>query len=390
MLPKRLIAGLGRARAVAFALLFSLAPSAMGNSGDALAERWRGAGVAAILPSYEWARAALVERSATGSTPWSQAMLHRLGRSEALELRFRGAAQSLSFASRGRDIGGFDRTPALHAAQRGPFAGGWFGSSMVLGLGGRGELEAEAILVYQRFAAGDLGRIASSGPLLAEPSVPGVDRGVTESVFGRGVRFEYRYALDGLSELALEAQSRVDMEPFKSFRGVYSDSGDFDIPAVLGVGLRSELAPGLELSARMQRVFFSEVRPFTSASLPVRLLALLGDASAPRFAWDDLDLYSAQLRWTPTLGDGLVLGVSSRQVPLPSAPILRDALAASAPSYHVSLGYERDLGALGVVSARVAYAPRQGFLALGPFQPRSEHATEQRQREFDLAWVVGF
>lgn len=373
---------------MALALLFSDVPFAMA-AGDALAERWRSAGVAAILPSYDWARQALAQRpegSRAGASPWSAAMLRRLGESTSLAWRFDAAASSFSrFATA---VGGVDGRAVLLSSQALPAGGGSIDSSVSIGLGAGERLDAGVILVYQRFAAWELGHLPPSGPIFGATAGRGVDRGVEERAHGYGVRLDYRRELGAGSELAVQTQSRVDMEPFKTFRGVYSDAGDFDLPALVGLGLRSRLGPGIELMARVQRVFFSEVRPFTSAALPVRLLALLGDASAPRFAWDDLDIYSAELRINPSDEDRIAVAVSSRQVPLPSAGILREALADEAPSYQLSLAYQRELGPWGVLSARAAYAPRQGFLALGPFQDQGDPA--RRQREFDLAWTVGF
>ncbi len=374
---------------MALALLFCDVPFAIA-AGDALAERWRSQGVAAIVPGYEWAREALAQRPETSRasvSPWSAAMLRRLGRNASLELRFEGTASSFARLQTAA-AGGGDHNPVLLRSQAPPVGGGWIDSSVSFGLGAGERLDAGAILVYQRFAAWELGHLPPSGPILGAAAGRGVDRGVEERAYGYGVRLDYRLELSAGSELAVQTQSRVDMEPFKTFRGVYSDAGDFDLPAFVGLGLRSRLGPGIELMARVQRVFFSQVRPFTSAALPVRLLALLGDASAPRFAWDDLDIYSAELRIQPSVQDHVALTVSSRQVPLPSAGILREALADEAPSYQVSLAYQRELGPWGVLSARAAYAPRQGFLALGPFHDRGDPA--RRQREFDLAWIVGF
>jgi hypothetical protein len=373
---------------VAFALLFSL-PAGTAAAADALADRWRSQGVAAILPSYVWAREARVSNASAsaaraGISPWSAALLRRVGGREATALGFQGAASRFTDSAASHS----DRGPALHLAQSLPFGAGWFDSALTFGLGEGARVEAGAILVYQRFATWEFGRLPPPGPMAGAGAERRVEGGLQERAYGYGVRLGYRLALDSSTELAVETQSRVDMEPFKTFRGVYSDVGDFDVPAVVGVAIRSQLLPKVALSARLQRVYFSGVRPFTSAALPVRLLALLGDASAPRFAWEDLDLLSAELSFVAGANDRLGLAVSSRQVPLPSARILREALADEAPSYQLSLAYERGLGEWGRLSARFAYAPRQGFLALGPFQDRSDPS--RRQREFDLAWTLGF
>ncbi|MDW8479240.1 MAG: hypothetical protein RML12_04585 [Xanthomonadales bacterium] len=389
---RRLIAGLVGAGAGALALFFATAQRAeaapTGGEG-ALAERWRAVALRVIVPRYEWAREAVLaghREAASARTPWGREIAARAAGRATMRLRLAAGEAGSRVAALGwPSPSGI--TLELRRAQTLPASFQWFDATLALSPGSGDRLELTTIVAHQRFAAHEFGL----GPAMhgaEDGRRGGVERGVAESAHGYGVRLAYRRGLADGRELGLHAQSRIDMEAFKNFRGVYSDAGDFDLPAAVGVTLRSELLPGVALSLRAERVFFSGVRPFTSAALPVRLLALLGDASAPRFAWQDLNLVAAELRLAAADGGQWRLAVSSRQIPLPSAPVLREALAAEAPSYHLRLGYERDLGPWGRFAALFGYAPRQGFPALGPFQNRVDPA--RRQRELDLVWSLGF
>src|SRR5690606_12739286 len=109
-----------------------------------------------------------------------------------------------------------------------------------------------------------------------------------ETSSGGGVRLAYSEPLNPLFSFSMALQSRLDMEPFKSYRGVYSDPGDFDIPARAELGLGVALSEDLQVTLGAERIFYSDIDAFTSAALPTRFLSLLGDGSSPAFAWRDL------------------------------------------------------------------------------------------------------
>ncbi len=180
----RSIAGLSGAGAAALALLLSSAPLPANASGDALADRWRDQGVAAILPDYPWAREAARSASASArnpaASPWSVAMLRRLGVRESVEVRFQGGSSRFADAPSSRADGALP----MPTAQALPFASGWFDSSLAFGLREGERVEASAIVVYQRFAAWDLGWLPPQGAIFGTEVEPRFDRGLEERVYG--------------------------------------------------------------------------------------------------------------------------------------------------------------------------------------------------------------
>jgi hypothetical protein len=95
--------------------------------------------------------------------------------------------------------------------------------------GENGILGVSAVIAYQRYSAANLGLFAANrpdqNPMLSAAFQPGAYAGYSpyqESGYGTGVRLAVRQEV--VSGIALDAgfQSRIDMEEFAAYRGVYS------------------------------------------------------------------------------------------------------------------------------------------------------------------------
>ena len=240
-----------------------------------------------------------------------------------------------------------------------------------------------AVLAYQRFASLGLGL----SPMQADMMPPTwADTGNTS--FGAGARLDLGGPLSERLRWGIAYQSRVGMDAFASYRGVYSDPGDFDIPANASVALSYALTPTFGVDVGVQRVMYSAITPFTSASLPTRFLALLGDGASPVFAWRDLTVYS--LGWTMHDDDigNLELRYTTRQQPLPTSVLLEHALAPDVANDMVSLGWSRSVGENSQMSFAASYASSPYVLMMPTYRTR-DGATAS-QVEFEALWSVRF
>src|SRR5690606_18075453 len=168
---------------------------------------------------------------------------------------------------------------------------------------------------------------------------------------------------------SMALQSRLDMEPFKSYRGVYSDPGDFDIPARAELGLGVALSEDLQVTLGAERIFYSDIDAFTSAALPTRFLSLLGDGSSPAFAWRDLTVYTAEASYRDASGGQWSLRYTTRQQPSPTSRLLLRALEQEFTNVNVGVGYRRDIGP-GALWLAASYAPSNYFLGASPYVQR--------------------
>jgi hypothetical protein len=246
--------------------------------------------------------------------------------------------------------------------------------------GERGTVRLTGVLAYQRFASIGLGTTTDMWRPL-----PSWER---DSSYGAGARVDVGDALGDHLRWEFGYQSRVGMDAFSNYRGVFADPGDFDIPASATATLSYALTPDFSVDAGVQRVQYSAIKPFASSNLPTRFLALLGDSSSPVFAWRDLNVYS--LGWTlrdEELGN-LQMRYTTRQQPVPTSRLLENALAGATANDMFSLGWSRPIGIATNLSFSASYATSPYYLLMPTYITR-DAATASRF-EFEALWSTRF
>lgn len=251
---------------------------------------------------------------------------------------------------------------------------------------GDGRLSLTGVVARQRYASAGFG----SAPWGAQEELTGLrDNQLRHEVStGHGVRVDYEFPLNEAFTWNLAAQSKLDMDAFESYRGVYADRGDFDIPGRLRSSLQWNATRSAALAVGVERVFYSDIEAFTSAALPTRFLSLLGDGSSPVFAWQDLTIYSLEGLLTDRTGADWVLRWTSRQQPSPTSALLERALREDFTDTNLALGYRRALGDFGHLWLAAAYAPSQYFLGAVPYARRN--LVDGSQVEFEALWSIPF
>jgi hypothetical protein len=261
--------------------------------------------------------------------------------------------------------------------------------SYALHWGDASSVSVSAIFAYQRFAGLGLG-IANvplqSGvaPALA-PTM--VDK--YAGSYGTGLRVDFESRLSERVSWQVGAQSRVNMDAFNNYRGVYSEPGSFDIPASANMGLGFALTADLKADIGAERVMYNNIAPFTSAALPNRFLVLLGSSISPAFAWQNLDVYSTGFSWRDP-GNGVwSLHYTTREQPLPTSALLQTALEPYLASHNVEFGFARKFGRASGLHVAASYAPSEFVLGL-PTSNSLRTPNDGGQIEYQLLWTTLF
>ncbi|MEO7916632.1 MAG: hypothetical protein ABIR16_03230 [Dokdonella sp.] len=254
--------------------------------------------------------------------------------------------------------------------------------SISLALGESTVVGVSAVLAYQRFASLGMG--------LADFTVS--QRPTTwasrESSFGTGVRLDSFQQITPRLALTAGYQTRVDMDAFNTYRGVYADAGDFDIPAQTSFGASYALTPNFSTDLGIDRLNYSDIKPFTSNGLPLRFLALLGDGLSPNFAWQDLTVYSAGWSWRNSVLGELRFRYTTRQQPLPTSALLAQALQDDISRYSLSMGWSRAAGKKSRISLLANYASAPYLVGAPSYN--SQNGSQPNRLEFQALWSLGF
>lgn len=250
-----------------------------------------------------------------------------------------------------------------------------------------GVLGVSAIVAYQRYSAASLGLFATSSV--------GQDVGIysgyqpyQESGYGTGVRLAVHQEV--VNGVALDAgfQSRIDMEEFAAYRGVYSSPADLDIPARASLALALKTTDRSWLSFEVERVMYSDISAFPSRALPNRFLSLLGDSTSPNFDWEDLTVYTVGYTWSDGGDQEWRIDLSTRTQPSPSSRLLDRAIAGDLADSAMVFGYSRRTGDRSRLNLNAAYAPAEyafGGSVLGV-------TTEELDQQFEVEamWTLSF
>jgi hypothetical protein len=370
-------------RRTALALACSLLAPFPALAADAALQPWKAYAQRMVAPDFAWAQTEAVR--APSVLDLQRAHLARQTEAGALvELSPFGRLQ-IALAD---GQYGFDRrTQHTRMSQAlSPLSSAYAATTLVQPLGPASSFSLTAIVARQRFATRGFGSATWEG---GDPQ-PGIVRagGRSEYSHGSGVRMGLDQALTDRVALNVGLQSRLEMDAFKTYRGVYSEAGDFDVPGYAEVGLRWSPSPELHLIADVQRVFYGQVDPFTSAVLPQQFLSLLGDGSSPQFAWRDLTVYALETARDTRSGGRWSLRYSSQQQPRPSSALLDLALSSQYSNINLALGFQQALGTLGRLQFGVSYSPASYVLATTPFVQRNFDGGSQV--EFEAHWSLPF
>jgi hypothetical protein len=371
--------------ALPFCVCTSEASAQSATGGSSAMQRWHDYARQAIQPDFSWAEPVervappqvldLIVASASSTSAYA-----RIGRNSVLGVSVNSSFATGAPARLNSDEAVLQRAlPDDSLLQRYVVA-----PSFTHGWGVNGYWSVSALFAYQRFANATVG----TGEFNAYV-VPFVAQRPQETSFGRGVRMEAGQALTERLRWTTSYQSRVNMDAFSSYVGVYSDRADFDIPASAGLGLDYALTPSLSVGVDAERLMYSEIRPFTSRALPRRFLAALGSGVSPEFAWDDLNVYSFNALWkNPGFGD-FGLRYSTRTQPAPTSALL-DQLLGDVSQYSVDLSFVHRTSDYGQFRVVASYAPTQYLLDTPAMRPLTRDALASNRMEYEVVWAMRF
>ena len=344
------------------------------------ADAWRDYARSAMTPDYAWANDA---KSAAPSArnPLTNTLAN------AVRAEFRTALHSdvleLHFSeSRGNDIAAASVASLSLFDSASPGLNRQFADAqLVHEFDGGARVGAGIVVAEQQFASFGFGseRIENGDRLRLRGD---------ESSTAAGVRLNYTQPVGEKVAVQAALQSKIDMQTFQSYRGVFSDPGDFDIPAEVEFSARVALSPAFGVTVGTQHVMYSELKAFSSYALPERFLSLLGDGTSPVFAWRDLTVYNVALDYAVGKSSRVDIRYSTQQQPEPSSSLLYSALREEFTDRNFALGLTHQFDRAGELRFAASHAPIEYFLGTTSALGRGDASGDQF--EFEARWRVDF
>jgi hypothetical protein len=362
-------------------VLIAFALSTQAQAADDTMDAWRSYAGASMTPEFSWADKPKVEAPSL------------IGRALAPEItllaaNFAGAASTPVQVKFSSSVSGDspDRNGSFGALRdveipRAGLVRNVLSADVSREVGSDSRMVAGIVLANQQFASFGLGT-----EIIEHQSQ--ASRDLTESTSGTGVRVGFEHDLNDRLSLGTVVQSKVNMEAFQSYRGVFSDPGDFDLPARASVTARWQPLSFADFSVSAQRIFYSDLVAFSSRSLPPQFLALLNDGSQPELTWRDLNVYSADVGVSMGAASRVTLRYSTQQQPEPSSVVLFNAFSELLTDNNFALGFEHRFDRIGQLRIAASYAPSEYYL--GNISALSGGRSTGSQVEAEAVWHLDF
>jgi long-chain fatty acid transport protein len=196
-------------------------------------------------------------------------------------------------------------------------------------------------LAYQRFEM--KGVSAFDNPMFS--FVPGsvTDNGTSDSK-GAGLKLGWTGQISETLTLGASWSSRIEMDRFKRYSGLFAERGGFDVPATYGAGAAWKPAAQWTLALDWQAIEYSKIKSVDNPLSNLLQGNPLGSRNGGGFGWQDIDVvkfgvvhqYSDKLQ--------LRAGISRADQPIPASETFFNILAPGTVRDHISVGASWQVG----------------------------------------------
>jgi long-chain fatty acid transport protein len=176
----------------------------------------------------------------------------------------------------------------------------------------------------------------------------------TDVAWGGGVRAGLEWAVSPALRLGVSGTSRIYMQEFENYRGLFAEQGDFDIPASLQAGIAFDVTPRLTLLADYKHIWYSSIAAIAN---PSTNNALLGTDNGRGFGWKDIDIVKLGAEWRATPDLTLRAGYAYNTSPIESRDVMFNILAPAVVQHHITGGLEYRWSKTQSLELAGAYVP---------------------------------
>lgn len=195
------------------------------------------------------------------------------------------------------------------------------------------------LIGYQRFAAEGLQGFAGFSTDPANLT----NRGHDDS-FGYGVRVGWYGKVSPTLALGAAYASKMSMDEFDKYRGLFAQQGGFDIPEHYNVGVAWQATPKLLVALDYQRINYSKIDSVGNPSADIlqcaggNLASCLGGSAGAGFGWQDINVFKLGFEYQYNQEWTLRAGWNHGDNPIRSQDVTFNILAPGVMEDHITLG----------------------------------------------------
>jgi len=254
------------------------------------------------------------------------------------------------------------------------------------------------LFAYQRFKAEGLQAFAGLSTSPGDVSNRGYD-----SSTGFGVRVGYYAELTPQVAIGATYASKISMGNFDKYKGLFADSGGFDIPSNWGVGIAIRPMPQWLIALDYQRINYSDARSVSNASALIGQCAFgdtsacLGGSNGAGFGWQDINVFKVGVQYELNPQWTLRAGYNHSDNPIRTQDVTFNILAPGVIKDHATLGATYTWDKKNELTAAAMYAFNSsvqgpslfnGFFP--PPQPNMQEKIQMYEWSFGLQYAYRF
>lgn len=240
------------------------------------------------------------------------------------------------------------------------------------------------ILAYQQFEGRGLSQFAMFS---SDPDAL-TDNGHDDS-WGYGLQLGWQGQLTQNLRGGISWRSRIEMDEFDDYAGLFAEQGDFDIPPMWNLGLAWQTGHH-HLLLDVQYVEYSKVDAVGNEILPNLQTARLGDNDGAGFGWNDMTTWKLGYQWDLSEETQLRAGVSYGEQPIPENQVLFNVLAPGVQEWHYTLGASQQLSERWDLSGMVFYSPEEEVEGKNPLGPGQDVQLRMHQLGVSVSFAYKF
>ncbi|KPK28376.1 MAG: hypothetical protein AMJ61_02675 [Desulfobacterales bacterium SG8_35_2] len=194
-----------------------------------------------------------------------------------------------------------------------------------------------------------------------------------DTSFGMGIRLGYLGKLTEQISLGLSYQSKIYMQEFDDYAGLFAEQGDFDIPANWTAGVAVKPVPEVTVAFDVQRIYYSNVKSIANPLLMNLMTDGLGTNNGAGFGWEDMTVFKLGLQWARSDQWTYRFGYSYGDQPIPASEVLFNILAPGVIEQHATFGLTYTFANQSELDFSLMYAFSNDVTGINPLaNPASE------------------
>jgi long-chain fatty acid transport protein len=237
------------------------------------------------------------------------------------------------------------------------------------------------LLVQQQFKAEGLQLFANTPGMSSDPA--SVTGNGYDSSTGVGIRVGYLGKLTDSVNVGIAYAPKITMSKFDKYKGLFADSGNFDIPENYNVGATFKATPTVMIAAEYGFIKYSAV---PSVGNPSTNPTQLGAPNGPGFGWADVSIYKLGVEWQQSGNLTLRAGVNVGDNPIKSRDVTFNILAPGVTTTHYTLGGTYALSKASELTVAYMMAPSNSVSGAAMFGGSETIKMSQQSLGIQFGW----